>query len=264
MYGQINLTLANDFVRQSASPGLFVVKQSFQVMDKNGKKFGWNNQKSFADIYSVGIKTVDGYYVHDRVVNPWEYDEKFDQYKDDYKPVLYETYIMEYGDTVFKKIETIKVQSKDTSDFYFVGDCKLFGGKGFSSISVNGNNDVWTIWFPSEKKLEQQGKSDIFNLTVSKMEMSISDTMQQKVEPLVLTEKFSGGIVLLPDFSQIGNIKFHLCSLISQTQSGYVVHALHRSNKESKVIGITPVDNGKLTPVDEEKNSTPQKRKNKS
>jgi len=261
MYGQINLTLANDFVRQSASPGLFIVKQSFQVSDKNGKKFGWNNQKSFAEIYSVGIKTDGGYYVHDKAVNPWKYDDKFAQYKDTYTPVLYETYIMEFGDTSFKKVETFKVQTKDSSDFYFVNDGKLFGGKGFSQISVSGKKEFWTVWFPPEKKLEQPTQTDVFNLSISKTQINISDTVQQKIEPLVLTESFSGGIVLLPDFSQIGTVKFHLCGFISEAQDGYVVHTLKSRSKDVETSGTGSEGTGMLTPVEEEKQSKNNKKK---
>lgn len=263
MYGQINLTLANEYVRQASEPGLFVVKQSFQVVDSNGTKFGWNNQKFFSEVYSVGIRTEGGFFIHDRAVHPWEYDSRFVQYKEQYTPVLYETFVRGYSDTTFRKVDAFKLQEKDTSDYYFVSDVKTFGADGFALSVSEGKTEVWSVWFPSSKDLAQSGKSSSFNTIIQKSQVVFSVNPTPMIEPPATSDTLTSGIILIPDFSQIGIIKFLLCGIIKRTQNGFVVTPLKRETSAQQTSDVISSDSGMLTPISDDQKQKQENKKKK-
>ena len=69
---------------------LFVLKQDYCLYDKRKKKlYGYNDKEQFGTTYSLGIKCNGYNVISNQAVEPWKYDEHYNEFKSDkLEPVL--------------------------------------------------------------------------------------------------------------------------------------------------------------------------------
>lgn len=86
--------------------GVFILKQDYQLYDKENEDFfGSEDSDIFGTVYSVGFFYKRSMIVSDAGYRPWNYDSKFDEYRNKYDGVLYKSY---YATVFADNIETFQ------------------------------------------------------------------------------------------------------------------------------------------------------------
>lgn len=246
---------SQQFIENCSASGFLIVSQSFQIKDKNGKKFGLNGNKHFGKTYSLGVKTNGGIYVSDKVLMPWNYDENFSNYEDDYTPVLYKTFIKELKDSVFVETEFVKTEK----NYVFLKE----EISGFASRKPKESTENWLVWVSGKKDLDSLTKFDDLQFIIYKREADFSK--ETEIEPPVTDGKLFGGIVLTADFSRVGQIQFLLNGLVFESGRNWKISPIEENEKAKNIEKKSSQNGGVLTPVEDEdsqkQNSRNKKRK---
>lgn len=75
--------LDKSLLMDAVSSAFFLSRQSFQVADKKtGELYGLNNQNEFGKEITLGVKAKEGFLLTDKAIRPWEYNSKFNSYRD--------------------------------------------------------------------------------------------------------------------------------------------------------------------------------------
>src|SRR5574344_873891 len=87
-------------LEEAIQNGLVLIKQTYQLYDSTANKYyGRAGNDYYGFNYSMGFKMKNGIYFFDEAAHPWNYDDYFTKYKDQYTPVIYETSVREWTDT---------------------------------------------------------------------------------------------------------------------------------------------------------------------
>lgn len=98
----------------------FLLKQDYCLYDKRKKKlYGYNDKEQFGTTYSLGIKCNGYNIITDQAVQPWKYDENYNEFKSEkLEPILSgskyllfddsETYSYIGSDSIVTAVQTIK------------------------------------------------------------------------------------------------------------------------------------------------------------
>ena len=261
---EIRFNLASELIKPASLTGLFLVSQSFQIKDKNGKKFGYEGNKFFGVSYSVGIKANGGVYVFDKVTNPWNYDENFAHYKNDYTPIAYKTLVKEIDDSVFKEIPTINAQINDKTGFAFVDQNNA---KGFALSPKNEPKENWLVWVSTKNDLDSSTNAKDLILSIYKRETDFSKNTT--IETPMTDGILHCGITLKTSYEEVGTIRFRMSGIIVNNGENWVWHPTEAAENKSTPSAEKKQKQGTLTPVeaDDDKktgNKSDNKKKKKS
>ena len=266
-------SVGQEYAETVAKSGLFISKQSFRISNKkSGKVFGYNGKTYFGIQYSIGIKVKEGIILTDKVVRPWEYDNNFNQYKDEYNPILYKSEFSSIEDEIafdslFYNAEESKVLIEDEA---YKFPSATFRGKGLSIDNTKGEKDGWVVWVMTDDA--EISKSSNIYLTAYSKTVNVSS----KSEPIDLdtpstNDEILGGLYIVPYFTEIGIIEFRISGILIGNDSKWRIYTPFigmgtntNSEKPEKETpqSVSEEDNKAstgLTPVDEK----PSKKKSK-
>lgn len=108
---------------------MFVLKQDYCLYDKRKKKFyGYNDNEQFGTTYSFGIKCNGFNIITDQAVQPWKYDEHYNEFKSNkleplitsskYLMLNSETYGYVVSDSIVSSVQTVKDNYFYTSESF--------------------------------------------------------------------------------------------------------------------------------------------------
>lgn len=214
-------------VEKSVERGLFLSRQSFQIYDReSGDIFGLNGKNEFGIQYSIGIKTLGGFFLTDRAVRPWAYDTNFEKYKKKYDPIFYQAMYAELeGKAVYDTLEYNLTQQEviiDTTLYRFPS--RTFGGDGFILDHTVGEKEGWVVWITVNQDVDLE-KMDDFNYTIYKKTLTIKDREGKfQIDQPNTEQKVLGGIYVVPFNTKIGILEFRLCGILVPSDKGWEIY----------------------------------------
>lgn len=266
--------ISNTLFENAIRHAFFLSRQSFQVSDKKtGDLYGLNNKDEFGTEITLGVKVKDGYVLTDRAIRPWEYNAKFETYKDGYDPVPYISEYSEFfGTTKYDTLNISRPNELLSKSLYLVSsDC--LSGKGLAVDCTKGDKEGWVIWACADKD-DDLNKTANLRLTCYSKTVEASEGGSVDAETPD-NQKVLGGIYVVPVNAAIGVLEFRICGVIMQKDGKWNIRfpfigkekllkpAQNKDEQEEQV------DDGKdsLTPVDDiypPKSSKDKKSKKKS
>ena len=220
-------SVGQQYAETVTKSGLFISKQSFRISNKkSGKVYGYNGKSYFGIQYSVGIKVKDGIILTDKVVRPWEYDNNFSQYKEEYDPILYKSEFSGIEDKI--TFDTLSYNVGETAvlveDEAYMFSSSTFSGEGFSIDNTKGEKEGWVVWVMSDEDAEISQSSNIYLTAYSK-----AVNVSSKSEPIDLdtpktNDKILGGLYIVPYFTEIGVIEFKVSGILIGNDSKWRIY----------------------------------------
>lgn len=267
-------SIGQQYAETVAKSGLFISKQSFRISNKkSGKVYGYKGKTYFGIQYSIGIKVKEGIILTDKVVRPWEYDNNFNQYKEEYNPILYKSEFSSIEDEIafdslFYNAEEKVVLVEDES---YMFPSTTFSGDGLSIDNTKGEKDGWVVWVMTDDDAEISKSSNIYLTAYSKTVQVSSESDPIDLDTPTTNDKIIGGLYIVPYFTEIGVIEFRVSGILIGNESKWKIYTpfigMEASTNSEKPEKETPQsvsdednkDSTGLTPVDEK----PSKKKNK-
>lgn len=253
-------------VENAVKSSMFLSKQSFQIRDKKTDElFGLNGKKEFGIQYAIGVKINSGVLLVDRVVRPWLYDSKFEKYKENYDPVLYQSAYTEQGEKV--NYQELNLESNKLEDIFekqiYSYPTEIFARKGLTIDNAEGTKKGWIIWVVADNNADFEVTANL-NFTVYQKDLAVSKAQKSFViEKPEGVQKILGGIYVVPYYTEIGVIEFKLCGLIvPDTEMTWKVCCPFVEYSDSQV---EPADGSEgrfeLTPIGKDKKDNEKNKK---
>ena len=254
---------------KSVGDGLFVVKQSYQICDREtGDLFGFRGNKEFGTTYSVGVKVADGFLLTDSALRPWVGDANFAKYAEKYDPIFYQSRFRTLKpDAKYDSLAydlTKQDQLVDTAVYRFASEA--FEKKGFILDTAAGKKEGWIVLVTAGKDADLETaelKYDICRYDIEIKDGSSSFTLKNPNPDQVVL----GGIYVVPAYTAIGVMEFRLCGVVAQSgkdwkiycpfagvEAGDEVKESADENSDDEASELTPVDkSGKKKSKDKKK-----------
>ncbi|MDR1898267.1 MAG: hypothetical protein LBR10_15930 [Prevotellaceae bacterium] len=277
----LSISSNQQMIEDAVKDGLFVIHQYYQLQDTTAATpsyYGWNNNPHFGDTYSLGVKTTNGYYVGDRVIRPWIYDSKFEEYRNSnqFAPVFLKAEYRQFDSTSCSPLALKDVTPEIISEnrVFFIDDA-IFDNKGFSADYADGTTKGWLVWAVTDKPLPEADRQPL-SLLVYRSELVLENRKELYEVRTPSTQKtVLGGIYILPEVTEIGKITFRLLGILHYENDRWNVVKIKTVANMLSTPGsnslLTPGSNSLLTPVvndseagsDDANNSSPDtKQKN--
>lgn len=267
---------ATQWVENAVNSAFFLSRQSFQVRDKKtGELYGLNNKDEFGTEISLGIKVKNGYVLTDNAIRPWEYNDKFEKYKDGYTPVPYSSQYSEFADDM--KYDSLDITESNinellSSTLYLVTS-NCLSNKGLSIDYTKGEKIGWVVWACTDNDLNKNTK---LQLTCYSMTVEASDTGNIDIDTPD-NKKILGGIYVIPVNTDIGEMEFRISGIMVEIAGKWNIRFpfigkenISKLKKQPKDIektegsnqdSLTPVDNRHPTKSPQDKKSKKKKKK---
>lgn len=210
-------TPSQQMVENAVKSSMFLSKQSFQIRDKKTDElFGLNGKKEFGVQYALGVKIKSGILLVDKVVRPWLYDSRFEKYKENYDPILYQATYTEQGEKVNYQelnLDTNKLENIFEKQIYSY-PTETFEQKGLMCDYTAGTKKGWIIWVTADSNTDFEVTSSL-NYTIYQKDLIVSKEQNFfGIEKPKGQQKILGGIYVVPYYMEIGVVEFKLCGLI--------------------------------------------------
>lgn len=263
---------SQQLVEEAVKGGIFLFRQDYQVKDTATGKYYGRGGDVFGSVYALGIKLNGGYCLSDRGIHPWEYDVNFNNYRQDYLPVMYKTYWRETADTVMADYaQWVEKQVKELipGKFSYVTD-SLFQGKGFETDLTTGMKAGWMVWVVSEKTIAEASSQTPVSYTIYRKELELREGIgEYTLEAPSTGLNVWGGIYVVPVQTAVGQITFRLAGVMDKKGKQWTLFTLlgkipvpmtlvpHRAIENSLTPverveeTVKPVDDDQTTGVDE-------------
>lgn len=211
----INSLLQSDdqeLIKQAIAPALYVVESSYVVQDKeSGQRFGLDGKSYFNQLSLLGVHIENTIVMNDRVLSPWEKDDTFAPYAEEYTPQLYQVKSYLLYDSVQYAIDSAKlISAPHASENYLL---IASDNDGLEMDTTSGDKDGWIVYLNTNKKGER-----ILRCMKKKIVIANSSSPQKVEIPQLLTSDF-GGVFIIPKVKKIGQIEFRICGIISPVNS---------------------------------------------
>lgn len=219
-----SLRTNNQQLIDQALNGAFVrINQSYELCDTaKNEHFGRNGENYFNIVPFIGVKTEHGLVIPSAIQKPWEYDKDFEVYKNQYKPMAFDS-----------KISLLNSKDKTTIAISFPIDCVKLTDKlcclkdssqsisGFKVDSVSGAKEGWIIWITGNSDLV---KNDSIKYNSIKKNIDVPiDGKSVNIEQPELSGLVYGGIYVTPIQTNIGQISLLLTGIIVSEGQGWVL-----------------------------------------
>lgn len=249
-------TLGHYFWLDAVSSAFFISRQSFQVADKKtGELYGLNNRDEFGTEITLGVKLKDGFLLTDKAVRPWEYNSKFNSYRDGYKPVPYLSEYTEQGEKSDYDSLTCSLQEGEKPLDIYSFKSNIFKGKGLDYDVAEGTRKGWLVWAYTDKDADLN-KTAKLSFVCCEKELDVKVDSKESVSA-PKDKNILGGIYVVPSITGIGIVKFLLCGVITENDAKWYVSfpfvgmkEKEVLQKESRVEQNVPKDS--LTPVNDD------------
>lgn len=252
----VGQVLDKDLLVDAVSSAFFISRQSFQVADKKtGELYGLNNRDEFGTEITLGVKLKDGFLLTDKAVRPWEYNSKFNNYRDGYKPVPYLSEYTEQGEkSVYDSLYCSLPEGEKPLDVYSFKS-NLFKGKGLDYDVAEGTRKGWLVWVYTDKDTDLNKTAKLSFVYCEKELEAKVDSKEGVSAPK--DKNILGGIYVVPSITGVGIVKFLLCGIITEKDAKWHVSfpfvgmkENEALQKESNVEQNAPKDT--LTPVEDD------------
>jgi hypothetical protein len=245
-------------VEDAINGALFIIHSPYLMEDKQtGDTYGWNQAAYFSDsIYTFGVKTENGYYTTDKAFHPWKYDNKYKLNADSNSlvPVIADVEYRETDKDDYLPLPFIPEEySVVRADLVYAVRDAQFDGKGLQLYKGKALNKAWVIWINTERPLSKQQYASV-EYTVYRKEIIMDDMDDAdglyEITPPDINRFFVGGICIVPEVTNIGQINFRLAGLICPKDGKWYVARLEKAERairektsEEKVEekGLTPI-----------------------
>ena len=244
-------------IEEAVKGGIFIIRQSYQLKDTNTDElYGLHNAEHFGYTVSLGIKAQNGYYLDNRAVEPWRYDNTFIEYNDQkqYLPVISESkYWSLTNDSVFSDLpyDKDKLKALSSGQFYFAQD-SLFNNQGFDTDNSDSNKEGWLVWVVSPDSMKAAA-NESFSLLVYRNELTFEPGKNAyKIKEPPTDNWVLGGFYVVPEVTGIGKISFCLSGLLNKKDGYWQVVRLTESIYKREIISDKPIKEG-LTPIQQKR-----------
>lgn len=211
-------------LKNAIRPAFFLSRQSFQICDKKtGELYGLNNKDEFGTEISLGIKVKNGYVLTNKAIRPWEYNDKFEKYKDGYTPVPYSSQYSEFADDMkYDSLDVTesKINELLSSTLYLVTS-NCLSDKGLTIDNTKGAKEGWIVWVcTKEEDLNKTAKLELICFSLS---VEASENYDAEIEtPDGLN--VLGGIYIVPENREIGSIEFCISGIMVEKEGKWNLH----------------------------------------
>lgn len=252
----VGQALDKGLVIDAVCSAFFLSRQSFQVADKKtGELYGLNNHDEFGTEITFGVKLRDGFLLTDKAVRPWEYNSKFNSYRDGYKPVPYLSEYTEQGEKTDYDSLTYSLQETMNPLEVYCFKSNIFKGKGLDYDIAEGVQKGWVVWAYTDKDADLNKTAKLSFVYIEK-ELNVATDGKESVLP-PKDKNILGGIFIVPSVTGVGVVKFLLCGIITEKEDKWNVSFPFVGIKENdglqKKSNVEPnVTKDSLTPVEDD------------
>lgn len=218
----VGQTLDKGLLVDAVSSAFFLSRQSFQVADKKtGELYGLNNRDEFGTEITLGVKLKDGFLLTDKAVRPWEYNSKFNNYRDGYKPVPYLSEYTEQGEkSVYDSLNCSLQEGEKPLDVYSFKS-NVFKEKGLDYDVAEGPQKGWLVWAYTDKDADLNKTAKLSFICCEK-ELEVKVDSKESVSA-PKDKNILGGIYIVPSITGVGIVKFLLCGVITEKNAKWYV-----------------------------------------
>ncbi len=216
-FSGFNLKSPNQqFVEQAIRDGLFVVKQTYQLEDTTtNQRFGRYGNEEFGMDASLAIRLKDGYIVNSNLLTPWMQDANFERYRGTHRPILSRSVSIELRDSTLSpfNLSVDSLRMVDNRLSLISSTDTLISGFGIKTYKhpVEG----WFVWVANDSTVNEYSGRKKPELTIFKRTVEfMSDSVSYEVEAPNITNNVWGGIFIVPEQTEIGQITFYLSGVL--------------------------------------------------
>lgn len=219
--GQMFKSPNQQFVEQAIKDGMFIIKQSYQLEDTVTKqRFGRYGNEDFGSYASLAIRTNEGIVVDKVLSAPWTVDSNFSRYRDTHRPLLSKTIAVEFGDSIPSQlsISNDSIQSINSKlSLVCDTDSTLVG---FELKKYSMPTEGWIVWVSNDSTMNEYSGRKNPDLTIYKKNVEFNaDSISYVVEAPNTSKKVWGGIFIVPEQTNIGQITFFLGGIVNQNSN---------------------------------------------
>ena len=208
-------------VKKALIGSIVVVKQSYQVKNKNtGKVYGRNGKKEFGQNYSIGVKTEAGLVLTDAALKPWLDDNAFKKVEDTYEPFISLTEIRDISSEGNDKFVQCPLQmGRQQPNGVWIANAGDVAHNAMEIDTEDGNKEGCLIWCVALDNLDKDAKAKISLQTVSKAidlgggEISIDSPGD--------ADTTLGAIYVCPAFLGGGHVAYRLVGLAAKEDNSW-------------------------------------------
>lgn len=157
---------------------LFIIRQDYSLYNKKNKLYyGYNDQDQFGTTYSLGVKCNTFSLLLDEAVHPWNYDSKYDSFKDKkLEPKITKTEILLLDDSLsyrFTELDSIFEGKKTIKDNCLYSERPLTSTQDGISINTSDTCKAGVlIWITEKSGSFENGDIKVeFKYVVQNVEM---------------------------------------------------------------------------------------------
>ena len=257
MMGQIFKSSNQQFVEQAIKDGIFVIRQTYQLEDTTTQqRFGRYGNEEFGAYSSLAIRTSDGIIADSQLVSPWETDSNFSRYRTSHKPVIAQAYSKELDDSIMSPI-TFSIDSLNLGQLRLAKLCPQDSSfVGFDIKKYKSPMEGWVVWLSNDSTISESIGLKKPDFTIFKRTVEFHpDTVSYKIDTPNISKQLWGGIFVVPEQTEIGQITFFLGGVIVReidsnewilvTPVGQTTTVLARQEDELTPLRQQPVDKKK-------------------
>lgn len=218
-WAQIYKTSNQQLIEDAIKNGIIVICQSYQLEDTTThQRYGRYGNKEFGKSYSIGVKVNGGIAVTNKTTKPWEYDNNYSRYRDSHKPILYQTTVKELSDSSFTQVNIGIDSIGSTHGISIIPDTLSYNGHGFQYHKHDGKTDGWIVWITSPVDIQDCDSSRTVDHIIYRKNIEYHpDSLSYTIDVPQSTKKIWGGIFVVPQQTQIGELTFDLGGIIVET-----------------------------------------------
>lgn len=200
-------------VEQAIADGVVLIKQSYQLADSTGKRYGRYGEPEFGTIISLGYRVDSGLVVPVNIAKPWEYDENFERYRGSYTPELFHTSICSLA---ADKCHADSLQLEFTQvadDLYYTALQGPMGG--YAVKNCKGATDGWMAWIYADNSEENPEPGCNYMIVKQKLTYPARGG-NLAVEAPQDGKDYVGGVYVVPEQTAVGQLTFFLAGIALQ------------------------------------------------
>lgn len=249
-----SLRTNNQQLIDEALTGAFVkINQSYELCDTvKDEHFGRDGKDYFSIIPFIGIETEQGLVFPSATLVPWSYDNDFEEYQGQYKPLITDTKISVLNNRKehITRDASHPFLGKDVSKHLRVLCDSTQSIKGLNVDTVPGIKNGWLIWLSSNADLAE---TDSVRFTSIKKDIEVPTAGGYlHIDKPEISETVYGGIYVTPVQSSIGQLTFILTGVMVLDEDSWVLDfPFIKEPKENKT--LTPINGisggAKLNPL---------------
>jgi hypothetical protein len=248
----LQLSSNQQLIEDAVKDGLFVIRQNYQIKDTSTTPptfYRWGNDPHLGAVYALGVKVKNGFYGYNKILFPWNYDTRYEQYRNiaNYVPVISETNYRQLDSTRYKTTPFPANACSLLADSLVVHlKSELFAGNGFFENYSPGNKDGWVVWVVSDKPVAVTDTIPLSLLIYRTKLVYEAGKKRYEIKDPITDKEILGGLYVVPETGDVGQILFKLSGLLIKIDNNWNVVVLDGNSAASM---LQPAARGGLTPV---------------